>query len=126
MLGTPKNTMRKEKERKKERERERQTNYERNHNRHTCTAGDVGLTIRLPPPHLHLLLGSYGRVDARELHMPMAFLRNKPPKAPLLPPTSIDPESRKVRFYPIHSYTPFYVLYILKKERNRPIREGTN
>ena len=41
----------------------------------------VGLTIGLPPPHLHLLLGSYGCADARELHMPMAFLRDKMPKA---------------------------------------------
>lgn len=41
----------------------------------------VGLTIGLPP-HLHLLpRESYGRADAREPHMPTAFLRDKPPEA---------------------------------------------
>lgn len=52
----------------------------------------VGLTIGLPP-HLHLLLGSYGRGGAREPHMPMAFLRDKPPGAdsPGPSPAPIDP-----------------------------------
>lgn len=84
MLGTPEYRygMRKEREGGKERER-RLITKEIIIGTHAPRA--VGLTIGLPPPHLHLLLGSYGRADARELHMPMAFLRDKTPKARLSP-----------------------------------------
>lgn len=63
----------------------------------------VGLTIGLPPPHLHLLFGS----DAREPHMPMACLRDKPPKASCrsFPSILIDPESEMMKFYPRESHS---------------------
>lgn len=83
MLGTPEYTYGMRKAREGENERERLITKEIIIGTHAPRA--VGLTIGLPPPHLHLLLGSYGRADARELHMPMAFLRDKTPKARLSP-----------------------------------------
>jgi len=90
--------------------RERETNYERNHNR--CTHAPRGLTIGLPPPHLHLLPPIlWSPLMHASRHMPTACLRDKPlgasilsssllpirPPAlpPSLPPSAPSPKSRK-------------------------------